>query len=49
VPGLRRLVSLIAPDNIPSQRVAIKNGMTYEKDFVDKNGRRMHIYTVQRT
>lgn len=43
-----RLVSLIAPENIPSQRVALKNGMTYERDFVDKKGRTMRIYAVQR-
>ena len=47
--GLTRLVSLIAPDNIPSQRVAIKNGMIYEKDYVDRKGRTMRIYAVQRT
>ena len=46
--GLRRLVSLIAPNNISSQRVAVKNGMVYEKDFVDKKGRTMRIYAVQR-
>ena len=46
--GLRRLVSLIAPDNLPSQRVAIKNGMIYERDFVDKKGRTMRMYAVQR-
>lgn len=43
-----RLISLIAPENIPSQRVALKNGMTYERDFVDKKGRTMRIYVVQR-
>jgi RimJ/RimL family protein N-acetyltransferase len=43
-----RLVSLIAPENIASQRVALKNGMTYERDFVDKKGRMMRIYAVQR-
>lgn len=46
--GLRRLVSLIAPDNIPSQRVALKNGMVYEKDYIDKKGRTMRIYAVER-
>ena len=46
--GLKRLVSLIAPGNIPSQRVAIKNGMNYEKDFVDKKGRTTRIYAVER-
>lgn len=40
--------TLIAADNIPSQRVAIKNGMIYEKDYIDKKGRTMRIYAVQR-
>lgn len=47
--GRNRFVSLIAPDNFPSQRVALKNGMVYEKDFVDKKGRMMRIYAVYRT
>jgi [ribosomal protein S5]-alanine N-acetyltransferase len=44
--GRTRLVSLIAPDNIPSQRVALKNGMTYERDFVNRRGRIQRIYAV---
>ncbi len=47
--GRSRFVSLILPDNLPSQRVALKNGMTYEKDFVDKKGRTLRIYAVHRT
>ena len=46
--GLTRLVSLIAPENILSQRVALKNEMTYERDFIDKKGWLMRIYAVQR-
>jgi [ribosomal protein S5]-alanine N-acetyltransferase len=30
--GLNRLISLIDRQNIPSQKVAMKNGMQYEKD-----------------
>lgn len=30
--GLRRLISIIHPDNVPSQAVARKIGMTHEKD-----------------
>jgi [ribosomal protein S5]-alanine N-acetyltransferase len=30
--GFDRLISLIRPDNVRSQRVAIKNGMTHERD-----------------
>ena len=44
--GINRFVSLIAPANIPSQRVAIKNGMSYERDFIDIKGRSMRIYAV---
>jgi RimJ/RimL family protein N-acetyltransferase len=31
---LRRIVSLIRPDNLPSRRVAEKNGLRYERDVV---------------
>lgn len=30
--GFNRLISLIVPENIASQKVAMKNGMKYEKD-----------------
>lgn len=30
--NFNRLISLIDPGNIASQKVALKNGMTYEKD-----------------
>lgn len=44
--GLKRLVSLIAPTNIPSQRVALKNGMIYENDYADARGRSKRIYVA---
>ena len=34
--------------NIPSQHVALKNGISYERDFVDNKGRLMRLYTTQR-
>ncbi|HHP7232483.1 MAG TPA: GNAT family N-acetyltransferase [Xenococcaceae cyanobacterium] len=34
VVGCKRLISLIAPDNIASQKVAAKVGLTYEKDII---------------
>src|SRR5205807_7864742 len=37
--GLRRLISLINPENAASLRVAEKNGMRYERD-AEFNGRR---------
>jgi len=46
--GRNRLVSTIDPDNLASQRVALKNGMVYERDYVAKNGRTMRIYAVHR-
>lgn len=44
--GIQRFVSLIAPDNIPSQRVALRNGMVHERDMVDEKGRYERIYAV---
>jgi len=35
--GLGRLVAIIAPENLPSQRVATRLGMSAEREFV-KNG-----------
>jgi len=29
--GIRRLIAIIDPENVPSQRVAKKIGLTYEK------------------
>ncbi|MDJ0591374.1 MAG: GNAT family N-acetyltransferase [Pleurocapsa sp. MO_226.B13] len=34
VVGCKRLISLIDPDNIASQKVAAKVGLTYEKDII---------------
>ena len=34
VVGCQRLISLIDPNNIPSQKVAAKVGLTYERDII---------------
>ena len=45
--GLGRLVSLIAPDNLPSRRVAEKVGMTLERE-VYKWERQICLYSVEK-
>ena len=45
--GLDRLVSLIAPDNLPSRRVAEKVGMTLERE-IHKWERQICVYAVER-
>ena len=40
-----RLISLIRPENVPSQRVAERNGMTIWKE-VDWRGLRHYVYSV---
>lgn len=42
-----RMVSLIRPENIPSQRVAARNGMTLWKAVVWR-GLQHHVYSVRR-
>ena len=46
--GGDRLISLIRPENIPSQRVAERNSMTIWKE-VDWRGLRHYVYSVQRS
>jgi ribosomal-protein-alanine N-acetyltransferase len=43
-----RLISLIRPENVPSCRVAERNGMTIWKE-VDWRGLRHYVYAVERT
>ena len=43
-----RLISLIRPENVPSRRVAERNGMTIWKE-VDWRGLRHYVYAVKRT
>ena len=42
----KRLIALIAPTNVASQRVALKIGMHWERDWVDWKGRAKWIYSV---
>ena len=44
--GRTHLISIIAPDNIRSQRVALRNGMRHERDFINKGGDTRRIYSV---
>ena len=43
--GVDRLISLIRPENIPSQRVAERNGMTIWKE-VEWRGLRHYVYSI---
>ncbi len=45
--GLPRLISLIDPRNIASQKVALKNGMKYEKTS-QMWGKKVCVYTIHR-
>jgi RimJ/RimL family protein N-acetyltransferase len=42
--GLDRLVAIVAPDNLPSQAVATKMGMSFERRFL-KNGLPMLLFS----
>lgn len=45
--GIQRLIAVINPENVPSQRVAEKVGMRLEKTGThDKTGRSMAIYSA---
>lgn len=44
----KRLISLIRPDNIPSQRVAVRNGMKIWKE-VKWSGLLHYVYSIQRS
>jgi ribosomal-protein-alanine N-acetyltransferase len=46
--GFERLISVIGVGNIASERVAIKNGMTRERD-TNLNGSPVHIYSMSQT
>jgi ribosomal-protein-alanine N-acetyltransferase len=45
--GLDRIISLIRPENLPSRRVAEKNGLTIEKE-VGWKGLRHYVYVAHR-
>jgi len=42
-----RLISLIRPENVPSQRVAERNSMTIWKQ-IDRRGLRHNVYSIER-
>jgi ribosomal-protein-alanine N-acetyltransferase len=44
--GLRRLVSLIEPDNRRSERVAVKTGMRLEREVIRPGGAKRLLYAV---
>lgn len=44
--GVTRLIAIFAPQNGPSQRVAIKLGLTLERT-VDMQGNQRRIYATQ--
>jgi ribosomal-protein-alanine N-acetyltransferase len=46
--GFDRLISIISVGNDASERVAIKNGMTCERD-TDVNGVPVHVYSMTRS
>ncbi|MDH6115139.1 RimJ/RimL family protein N-acetyltransferase [Kitasatospora sp. MAP12-15] len=45
--GTKRLIAMIHPDNTPSQRVAQKVGLSYERDAVSRAGLPIQIYAAQ--
>jgi RimJ/RimL family protein N-acetyltransferase len=44
--GVHRLISIIHPDNTPSQRVAEKIGLSFERDAISRSGQPMRIYAT---
>jgi len=44
--GLMRVVALIDKDNLKSERVATKVGLSYEKDTVRPNGKIMRLFAL---
>lgn len=45
--GLRRVISMIEPENMPSVRVAVKNGMHMEK-VITKWDLLIHVYAIEK-
>ena len=45
--GLSRLIALIEPDNLASQRVAVKVGMHLEKEIIRPGGARKKLFLVE--
>ncbi len=45
--GIRRLIAITNPDNVPSQRVAEKVGLTFEKATVTASGMPIHVHSAE--
>ena len=45
---ISKLISPVDPDHSASQRVAEKVGMTFEREIIRPNGRRMKMYSIVR-
>ena len=46
--GCGRLIALINPANVASERVAVKIGLRYEKDTVRPNGMSLRVYALNK-
>jgi RimJ/RimL family protein N-acetyltransferase len=44
--GVRRLIAIIHPDNVPSQRVAEKIGLGYERDAISRSGIPVRVHAA---
>jgi RimJ/RimL family protein N-acetyltransferase len=44
--GVKRLIAIINPQNVPSQRVAEKIGLAYERDAISGSGEPVRIYAA---
>ena len=44
--GVRRLIAIIHPDNVPSQRVAEKIGLALERDTTSRDGDPVRVYAT---
>jgi RimJ/RimL family protein N-acetyltransferase len=44
--GVKRLIAIINPENVPSQRVAEKIGLAYERDAISGSGEPVRIYAT---
>ncbi|WP_426242589.1 GNAT family N-acetyltransferase [Nocardioides sp. LHG3406-4] len=42
--GIGRLIAITRPDNVPSQRVAERIGLTFERETVSHGGVRVHVH-----
>lgn len=45
--GVGRLIAIIHPDNVPSQRVAEKIGLRFERAATSRSGQRVRVYAAR--